>query len=167
MKMNTRMREIAKNADLRDTILAIHQLPEFLQTVIERGWIKDPNGALLLAALDAVAHPAADRFTNLTFYEASVNHLHIPDTSSYMGAHDKQIRSVRVAYSFCYHLISKDKDVSSSGRDLIAVIAVGNGDNGTSARIYTKRSGESWIDNDLENYTYEAVMTIESADIAG
>jgi hypothetical protein len=135
------------------------KLPGSLQEVVDGGWLVKPDGALLLATLDAASHPPASAFMNLTFYEASINHIHVPDLDSLAKSDYRRYQSVLIAHSFCDILIRKAQDLTIADRRMMAVIAVGGDVDGTSARIYQCRPGEFWVDNDLDRYVDEAIMT--------
>jgi hypothetical protein len=158
--MNKRMKALLRGESDLTALLPTQELPLSLQEIADAGWVVKSNGALLLAALDEADHPGPSSFMNLTFYEASINHVHIPGSDAEGG----QARSVRVAYSFCSHLMYAAPGLPANSVPLIAVIAVGGKADGTSTRVYTKRPGESWVDEDLDNYADEAVMTFGTSE---
>jgi hypothetical protein len=165
VRINERMRLILEGSSFPEGWDRGGKLPGSLQEIVDGGWLVESDGALLLAAVDAVTYPAASDFLNLTFYEASINHIHVPELDSLTKVDDGRYRSVLVAYSFCAALMRQAQDLAISDHPLMAVIAVGGDVDGTSARIYQRRPGEFWIDDDLDRYADEAIMTFETTDL--
>lgn len=164
MKMNHMMAQEIAPLSLETAVWCESaSLPDSLRKIVESGWSVDSQGAHTLSALRRRSHPPDSFFPNLTFYEAAVNHVHIPgdDPAEQEGGAEKHQLIVR-AIAFAYQILRNARNTSN---DMIAVIAAGQDKDGASVRAYCKRPGEFWIDEDLEKYTEEAVMTLDFSDI--
>jgi hypothetical protein len=148
------------DADNRDRSL----LSDSLWKIADSGWSVESQGAHVLSALRGKGHPPVTFFPNLTFYEAAVNHVHIPDDGS--AGHEEGAEKNRLivgAILFARHILRSASDTST---DMMAVVAAGRDEDGATVRAYCKRPGEFWVDEDLEKYTDEAIMTLDTSDVS-
>lgn len=132
-----------------------------LRRLLEPG-IPSLDGCWLLASqLPAGASRARDQFPDRTGYEAFVNHIHVADALGRAGE-----RSPGFALGQALALgLELEALLAAHGSFQIVVAADMDSPADCNVRFYKLRSGEIWIEDDLEGYTHEGILVIETPEL--
>jgi hypothetical protein len=132
-----------------------HTLPEVLAHVLRSG-VETADGCVVSRAFTAPPFEAirADVFDR-TGYECFVNHWHFVQADavtalSYAEEFSRQAARLLISVS-----------PASAFRFIVS-----NTEDEWTVRFHTVRSGESWVSDDLEGYGSEAVMVLDSTELA-
>jgi hypothetical protein len=111
MVVNDKMRVLLERTDL--DLVTRQDLPPGFGTVVDEGWVREPDGAWLLRALRRSYSGRRSAFTDLTGYEAAVNGRGIPDYDLPASDPERADALIRRSYSFaCAALGQLDRVVN-------------------------------------------------------
>jgi len=129
-----------------------------LQRLLEPG-ILSVNGSWLLASQAGTATSASlHQFPDRTGYEAFVNHIHVADALDGTGERPPGF-AFRQAIALGRAL---ERLVAAHGAFRIVVAADVDSPGDPNVRFYRSRSGEVWLEDDLESYTHEGILVLET-----
>jgi hypothetical protein len=138
MRTNQSMREYLSHLQARDSVLS----PKLL-SILVAGFV-EVEGCVLLAseAHNPVAGRAATQ--DETGYECFVNHLHIKNLGEALEFAQRLSSALAERFRVRFVVI-----VSFDGR-------------GATVRFHKLRSGQTWLNEDLEGYSEEGIAILDS-----
>jgi hypothetical protein len=145
MKMNQRMSALLRQADISvpfvdDPALRTLSIPAF--SLVD-------EFVLLKNQYEANRHVSPADFPDKTGYECFINHVHRPFDGT--GASLKSCLSYAIALQKGLARIAKNRSFQ---------VIVSVDDHECTVRFHQLRQGESWVAEDLEGYTEEAVLLL-------
>lgn len=156
MKTNSKMKSILGQAtpdSFASDVLLSGELSDLLQS-----GFSEIHGAVVFSAMDQAAHKTpVSSFPDLTGYECFINHLHIEDHLDGLSDDSQQLLRQGIAFA-----LEAKKQLRSSfpARQFSLIIAYN--EFGCNFRFHTVRTGENWLSTDLEQFTGEAIMVLET-----
>jgi hypothetical protein len=159
MRLNRAMKELLGQFQIdpeRAPPLAVE-----LRRLLEPGILCLDGCWLLASQLSAGDSGAREQLPDRTGYEAFVNHIHVADAIG--GAGDC---SPRAALGQAVALgLAMEALVAAHGSFQIVVAVDMESPTDCNVRFYKLRSGEVWIEDDLEGYTHEGILVIETPEL--
>jgi hypothetical protein len=161
MRANRRASTLGDGLQLTEAVS--QQLPDELARTLAEGWSFDEDGALLLRS-QRVGSPRQPDM-DLTGWEASWNHVHVPQDDLDAADEDWRVRLWSRAIAFaCQGLRSASGELTDE--ECLAVVALGSWRDGATVRFHLDRGSPGWAADDLEGYQSEAVAVLSSSEIA-
>jgi hypothetical protein len=156
MKTNSKMKSILGQAtpdNFASGVLLSYELSDLLQagfTVI--------HDAVVFSAMDQAARKTpVSSFPDLTGYECFINHLHVEDYLDGFSEDSKKLLRQSIAFAL---EVKKQLQFLFPERQFSLIVAYN--EFGCNFRFHTVRIGESWLPADLEQFTREAIMILET-----
>lgn len=157
MRMNRRFRTLWDSGRL-DDVLPMVELHSRLREVVS-GTLVRRHGSLLFERYVA-GSPDLDAFQDATGWEASVNHFHVEEMLDGVGLktrHGRQLlvrQGVKAAMELSRRLSGEGvfRVVLSFSDLYVASMAM---------RFYGLREGVPYLQEDLESYKFDAILTID------
>ena len=118
-----------------------------LAAILARGFVEEGGCLFFAESARRRDHAARSDFEDATGYECFVNRVDVDD---YVAGSELVAQGVRFA----------EEVASSLGAKGPCTVIVSAGDATCSVRFHRTRSGESWLADDLEGYTHEAILAI-------
>lgn len=146
------MREMRLNAKMSRMLKALNISEPFAQdsaSTMPSDDFELVNDSLVLRDEQRKTHANPTDFIDLTGFEAFVNHVHLP----YDGSRDS-------LQSCLDYLITLQKGLAEFGRGRSFVVMLSLSDKSCVVRFHQFRPGESWVADDLEGYSEEAVLVL-------
>ncbi len=160
MRLNRAMKELL--GQFRIDLKRPPPLAAALRRLLEPGILSLDGCWLLASQLPAGASGARDQFPDRTGYEAFVNHIHVADA---LGGAGESSPGVALGQAMALGL-ALEALVAAHGSFQIVVAADTDSPTDCSVRFYKRRSGEVWIEDDLEGYAHEGILVIETPELA-
>ena len=155
MRMNEQMRTSLGQANPADFAEA-EKLSEKLSELLSEGFT-DLDGAVVFTAMrDTAERVTRDKFPDLTGYECFVNGIHVEDQVD-GSLSDQPLLRKGIAFA----LATESQLRSAFPGKAFNVIVAANA-SGCGARFHSVRPGEEWLASDLEGYTDEAILVLET-----
>jgi hypothetical protein len=132
-----------------------------LRRLLEPGILSLDGCWLLASQLPAGTSGTRDQFPDRTGYEAFVNHIHITDALGEAGECSPWL-ALGQAMALGLEL---EALVAAHGSFQIVVAADMDLPADCNVRFYKLRSGEIWIEDDLEGYAHEGILVIQTPEL--
>jgi len=132
-----------------------------LRRLLEPGILSLDGCWLLASQLPAGAPGMRAQFPDRTGYEAFVNHIHVADA---LGEGGERSPSFALGQAMAFGL-ALEALVAVHGSFQIVVAADMDSPADCNVRFYKLRSGEVWIEDDLEGYAHEGILVIETPEL--
>jgi len=133
------------------------QLAVELRRLVEPG-VVEQNGCWLLASqLEAGTAGQRQHFPDRTGYEAFVNHIHIEDELDSASYPAEALLGQALALG---HAMGALAAAHGAFKIVVATSVDAPGD--CNVRLFKVRPGETWIRDDLEGYSHDGILVLET-----
>lgn len=161
--MNIKMNSVMKTLYTEvgpDRITDAANLSSGLLGVVEPGFIVADDTVLLKTQEKRAKSIKPDNFPDLTGYECFVNHVHIEDYhgDAELGSNALLKQGIALANKIV-------EELSSVFPDKLFKVIVAANESGCSVRFHLIRCGENWLSDDLDKYSQEAILVLETSPI--
>ena len=152
MRWNSRMAALLGPLDRACDSLAATPLDPGLQHILAAGIERHAGGSFLSVVRPESGWPSVPSASlpDLTAAECLLNHLHLSDHVSLLSVRDMARQAIKFACELGKLLVDRRYRV---------IVAVSDSD--VTVRFHCLREGEPWLDDDLENYAYEAIAVLD------
>jgi hypothetical protein len=149
VKLNSQMKDLIKSlgVDMKSPL----QLHPSLADIVNFGFVQVGDSIVLKALLPAAHSSSVSDFTDETGYECFVNHIHVED---YVPLASKSA-ALATGISLANHLETLLHHVFPNEEFEIIVSLEGTH---CVVRFHKKRTGQQWLQDELDNYREEALM---------
>jgi hypothetical protein len=159
IKMNSVMKTLYDEVE-SSRITSSANLSIELLGLVEPGFMV-VDGIVLLKTQEQIAKSVKlDNFPDPTGYECFVNHVHIEDYLSDSELDSNALLKQGIALA---NKIVEELSSLFPGKPFKVI--VGANESGCSVRFHLVRSGENWLSDDLDKYSQEAILVLETSPI--
>lgn len=145
MRMNTLMHQLLHKAKLDLDRALDEAAPEQSPELVMVG-----NSVLLADHYKGSQHVFGNEFADRTGYEAFINHYHVR-----CGGSPAELRKLIAEIASLRASLAR----YAPGKSFLILISISEGE--CTIRFHERRRGESWLADDLEGYTQDAVAAID------
>jgi hypothetical protein len=144
MRMNASMRQLLDKANVELSRALDQASPEHLRAMVTVG-----NSVLFADQYEGCRHFSIEDFQDRTGYESFVNHYHLR-----WGGSPAEVRDLIAEVAG----IRRSLAGYAPGKNFLIIMSIAKEE--CTIRFHECRPAESWLDDDLEGYTEEAVAAI-------
>lgn len=155
MRMNDKAQRLLRSHTMK-TFTIDAQLNTPLLKIIQEGFIEINQAVIYKIFTNTARSIPLASLPDLTGYECFVNHVHIEDFLGDGRFTQKELLQKGILFALATR---KALRTLKKSREFCLIIALNK--SGCSFRFHTVRENESWLANDLNSYSQEAILVIE------
>jgi hypothetical protein len=133
------------------------QLAAELRRLVEPGIVEQDGCWLLASQLKAGTAGQRQHFPDRTGYEAFVNHIHVEDELDGASHPAKVLLGQALALGHAMGVLA-----AAHGAFKIVVATSVDAPGDCNVRLFKARLGETWLRNDLEGYSHDGILVLET-----
>lgn len=158
MKKNSQMEALHHEVTFRN-LDDFKWLSKTLLGIVHSGFTRVDGCVILAERSNLTGNATLKDFPDRTGYECFVNHLHVED---YLAEDASITQPMLLGQGLALtYLLKEELSVFSAGENFRIIVS--SDESSCSVRFHQIREGEEWLSRDLNSYTHEAILFLDTS----